>query len=80
MTIHRRRAGFGMRRRQPRVHRPPARPVQLGIRGAALAAIALLVGMGWPLPIPTTLLLGSAIVLWMVGNFAIGRPGGSWDA
>jgi predicted tellurium resistance membrane protein TerC len=64
-------------RRRPARRRRPAGLSPTGIlRGVALGLIALLVMVGWPMQIQQTMLLGSAVMLWIVGNFAIEGPDG----
>ena len=44
------------------------------LRAVILGILAVLVGMGWPMQIGPTLIFGTAIMLWIVGNFAMEGP------
>jgi hypothetical protein len=77
ISVHRRKArtrdGLAHRRT---FRRQAAKPSLSGItRAVALGSIAALMALGWPLHIGATLMLGIATMLWMIGNFAMERPG-----
>ena len=67
------RAGTNLRRR-PTVRRRSASLSPGVLRGVALGVVAVLVGLGWPMQIGQMLIFGTALVLWIVGNFALERP------
>ncbi len=55
--------------------RPSASPVDVGKYAIAIGGVVLVIA-GWPMQIGPTLLLGGAVVMWALGNFAMDRPRG----
>ena len=77
-TLRSTRAASGRRlatlRRSGR-RRQSASPIRRAMQVAAAgAAVFLTVGTGWPMPVGTTMLLGVALIIWIVGTFALERP------
>jgi hypothetical protein len=47
---------------------------QIGVRAIVVGTVVTLVAAGWPLPVGTTLLLGVAVLLWMLASMAAEDP------
>ncbi len=76
MLIHRMQARSASHLRRPKVRgRPSASPVDVGKYAIAIGGVVLVIA-GWPMQIGPTLLLGGAVVMWALGNFAMDRPRG----
>ena len=48
---------------------------RIGFRAIVVGAAIALVAAGWPLPVGTTLVLGVAVLLWVLATMATEEPG-----
>ena len=48
---------------------------RIGVRVIVVGSALALVAAGWPLPVGTTLVLGVAVLLWVLATMATEEPG-----
>ena len=79
-TLHPSRAVSGKHlayRRRSGLRRHWASPIRRAMQAVAAGAVAILiVGTGLPMPPGPALVLGVALIVWLVGTFALERPDG----